>query len=60
MIVIGIMMSDLNVIKFCQHSDFAVEKGHQDCVQFLKNPRKAFDIAKKQHREAKVSSNGMG
>ena len=34
-----------------------MEKGHQECVEFLKNPQKAFDTAKKQHRGAKVSDN---
>lgn len=51
------MIRDQIFLSFCEHSDFAMEKGHQECVEFLKNPQKAFDTAKKQHRGAKVSDN---
>lgn len=40
---------------FSIFSDFAVEKGHQQCVEFLRNPQKAFDTARKKHNETKVS-----
>ena len=56
MICVVAMIRD-QILSFCEHSDFAMEKGHQECVEFLKNPQKAFDTAKKQHRGAKVSDN---
>lgn len=42
----------INTVLAC--SDFAIEKGHKECIEFLKSPQKAFDTAKKKNNETKV------
>ena len=37
-----------------QCRDFAIEKGHQKCAQFLRNPQKEYHTAKKHNKETKV------